>query len=164
VALIGWTTADRWDLHAAPFRYLALAALTMAGVWLPGALRVWRRHYRLRGKPLAFIAPPDLKRQVGRGENLWLDWTGRHAQLMHDLLRTGPARLSLGTSARLGADWIHGIGTREREVRLALAHTEGHLLIVGITGAGKTRLFDLLVTQAVLRGGGHYRPQGRSRP
>jgi len=152
VALIGWTTADRWDLHAAPFRYLALAALTMAGVWLPGALRVWRRHYRLRGKPLAFIAPPDLKRQVGRGENLWLDWTGRHAQLMHDLLRTGPARLSLGTSARLGADWIHGIGTREREVRLALAHTEGHLLIVGITGAGKTRLFDLLVTQAVLRG------------
>jgi hypothetical protein len=50
------------------------------------------------------------------------------------------------------ADWIHGLGTREREVRLALAHTEGHLLVVGTTGAGKTRLFDLLVTQAALRG------------
>jgi conjugal transfer pilus assembly protein TraD len=37
-------------------------------------------------------------------------------------------------------------------VRLPLAHAEGHLLVVGTTGAGKTRLFDLLVTQAVLRG------------
>ena len=53
---------------------------------------------------------------------------------------------------RLGADWIHGLGERERAVRLPLAHTEGHLLVVGTTGSGKSRLFDLLVTQAVLRG------------
>jgi conjugal transfer pilus assembly protein TraD len=52
----------------------------------------------------------------------------------------------------MGADWIHGLGDREREVRLPLVHTEGHLLVVGTTGAGKTRLFDLLVTQAALRG------------
>jgi hypothetical protein len=45
-----------------------------------------------------------------------------------------------------------GTGERERSVRLPLAHTEGHLLVVGTTGAGKTRLFDLMVTQAVLRG------------
>ena len=95
VAAIAWATADRWDLHAAPFRYLALAALAMAGVWLPGMLRVWRRHHRLRGKPLAFLAPPALERQVRGGRDLWLgwgfDWNGGHAQLVHDLLRTGPA-------------------------------------------------------------------------
>ncbi len=156
VALISWTTADRWDLHATPFRYLALVVLTMAVLWLPGMLRVWRRHHRLRGKPLAFIAPPALQRQVGRGRDLWLgwgfDWTGGHAQLVYDLLRIGPTRVTGKTSARLGADWIHGLGERERAVRLPLAHTEGHLLVVGTTGAGKTRLFDLLVTQAVLRG------------
>ncbi len=156
VAAIAWATADRWDLHAAPFRYLALAALAMAGVWLPGMLRVWRRHHRLRGKPLAFLAPPALERQVRRGPDLWLgwgfDWNGGHAQLVHDLLRTGPARVTGRTPARLGSDWIHGLGERERAVRLPLAHTEGHLLVVGTTGAGKTRLFDLLVTQAVLRG------------
>ena len=39
VALIAWTTADRWDLHAAPFRYLGLVALAMAVLWLPGMLR-----------------------------------------------------------------------------------------------------------------------------
>jgi conjugal transfer pilus assembly protein TraD len=33
-----------------------------------------------------------------------------------------------------------------------LEHIEGHLLIVGTTVAGKTRAFDLLVTQATLRG------------
>ena len=115
----------------------------MAVLWLPGMLRVWRRHHRLRGKPLAFISPPALERQVGRGRDLWLgwgfDWTGVHAQLVHDLLRTGPARLTGKTSARLGADWIHGLGERERTVRLPLLHTEGHLLVVGTTGAGKAQ-------------------------
>jgi conjugal transfer pilus assembly protein TraD len=128
----------------------------MVVLWLPGMLRIWRRHHRLRGEPLAFIESSNLERQVGRGPELWLgwgfDWTGAHAQLVHDLLRTGPARLLKNTSARLGAEWIHGLGEREQSVKLPLAHTEGHLLVVGTTGAGKTRLFDLLVTQAVLRG------------
>ncbi|MCK7582151.1 MAG: type IV secretion system DNA-binding domain-containing protein [Chromatiales bacterium] len=35
---------------------------------------------------------------------------------------------------------------------MPVEHSAGHLLIVGTTGAGKTRLLDLLVTQAVLRG------------
>ena len=43
------------------------------------------------------------------------------------------------TPARLGADWIHGLGERERAVRLPLVHTEGHLLVVGTTGAGKAQ-------------------------
>jgi conjugal transfer pilus assembly protein TraD len=128
----------------------------MVALWLPGMLRVWRRHHRLHGRPLAFIDTPSFERQVGRGPELWLgwgfDWTGAHAQLAHDLLRASPARLIGITSRRLGASWIHGLGERERSVRLPLAHTEGHLLVVGTTGAGKTRLFDLLVTQAVLRG------------
>jgi hypothetical protein len=37
-------------------------------------------------------------------------------------------------------------------VWLPLAHTEGHIVVAGTAGAGKTRLFDPLVTQAVLRG------------
>jgi conjugal transfer pilus assembly protein TraD len=156
VAAIAWSTADRWNLHVAPFRYLSLAASVMVLLWLPGMLRVWRRHHRLRGKPLAFIDSSNLARAMGCRPELWLgwgfDWTGSHAQLAHDLLRAGPARLIGNTSGRLGANWIQGLGERERAVRLPLAHTEGHLLVVGTTGAGKTRLFDLLVTQAVLRG------------
>ena len=51
----------------------------------------------------------------------------------------------------MGATWIHGLGGRDQDLRVPLEHIEGHLLIVGTTGAGKTRAFDLLVTQAVLR-------------
>ena len=128
----------------------------MALTWFPGMLRQWRRRRRLRDKPLTFLAPATLVRRMGHGGSLWLgwgfDWDGGHAQLLHDLVRIGPARI-VGTRAeRLGAHWIHGLGTRERAVRLPLTHTEGHLLVVGTTGAGKTRLFDLLVTQAVRRG------------
>ena len=44
------------------------------------------------------------------------------------------------------------MGGADQEILVPLGHTEGHLLVVGTTGCGKTRLFDLLVTQAVLRG------------
>ncbi len=42
-----------------------------------------------------------------------------------------------------------------------LKHTEGHSLIVGTTGSGKTRMFDILISQAILRGGSrdHHRPE-----
>jgi conjugal transfer pilus assembly protein TraD len=52
----------------------------------------------------------------------------------------------------MGSAWIHGLEISESDVRQPIPHTAGHTLIVGTTGAGKTRAFDLLVTQAVLRG------------
>lgn len=53
--------------------------------------------------------------------------------------------------AEQGARWIHGLGDEEKDVFQPLSHTEGHTLIVGTTGAGKTRCFDLLISQAILR-------------
>ena len=157
IGVLSWGTADQWGLHEAPFRYLAGFAVVMTLTWLPGAMRQWQRRSRLRGRPLAFLPPPTLQRTSRQDpDRLWLgwgfDWEGGHAQLVHDLVRTGPSQMAGSTPERMGADWIHGLGEREREVRLPLVHTEGHLLVVGTTGAGKTRLFDLLVTQAALRG------------
>ena len=51
----------------------------------------------------------------------------------------------------MGSTWVHGLELRESEVFQPIAHTAGHTLIVGTTGAGKSRSFDLLITQAVLR-------------
>ena len=88
--------------------------------------------------------------------NLWMgkgyDWTAQHTQLALDLLRAGPERFAPRDPQRMGATWIHGLGGRDQDLCVPLEHIEGHLLIVGTTGAGKTRAFDLLVTQAVLRG------------
>lgn len=52
----------------------------------------------------------------------------------------------------MGQAWIHGIEPDEKVLYQDLKHVEGHTLIVGTTGAGKTRLFDLLISQAILRG------------
>lgn len=51
----------------------------------------------------------------------------------------------------MGKAWIHGIEPHESTVYQPLKHIEGHTLIIGTTGAGKTRLFDLLISQCILR-------------
>lgn len=56
-----------------------------------------------------------------------------------------------GEAAKKGFTAIHGLG-EETDIYQPLSHISGHTLILGTTGAGKTRLFDLLISQAVLRG------------
>lgn len=51
-----------------------------------------------------------------------------------------------------GSYWLHGL-QKEEEVTAPLELLEGHTLIVGSTGVGKTRLFDLMIGQNILRGG-----------
>ena len=51
-----------------------------------------------------------------------------------------------------GMPWIHGLGNGEEDIFQPLSHSEGHTLIIGTTGSGKTRCFDLLISQAILRG------------
>ena len=51
-----------------------------------------------------------------------------------------------------GYTFIHGVGGEEEDLFQPIGHTEGHTLIIGTTGSGKTRCFDLLISQAVLRG------------
>ena len=157
IAAASAASAGFWDLHQATFEYLSLAAAAMALTWAPRALRHRRRLRRLRGKPVAFLTPEALERRVRAApDRIWLgwgfEWTATHAQLAHDLLRIGPEQVVKSLEGRMGAQWIHGLGARERPIRLPISHSEGHLLVVGTTGAGKTRLFDLLVAQAVRRG------------
>lgn len=58
----------------------------------------------------------------------------------------------LKTLSQIGQSWIHGVGEKEEKIFQPLAHSEGHTLIIGTTGSGKTRCFDLLISQAILRG------------
>ena len=76
----------------------------------------------------------------------------KHAQLAYEILKRDVSTLIPTDHQRMGSAWIHGLEISESAVRQPIQHTAGHTLIVGTTGAGKTRAFDLLVTQAVLRG------------
>ncbi len=89
-------------------------------------------------------------------DRFWLgwgfDWGQRHAQLAYEILKRDVSGIIPTDHGRMGAAWVHGLEVKESEVFQPISHTAGHTLIVGTTGAGKTRLFDILVTQAVLRG------------
>ena len=47
---------------------------------------------------------------------------------------------------------IHGIEPKEREVWSAMSERVGHMLVLGTTRVGKTRLAEVLVTQDIRRG------------
>lgn len=52
----------------------------------------------------------------------------------------------------MGQKWIHGVEPNEDDLWQPLDHLAGHTLIVGTTGAGKTRCFDIFISQAIMRG------------
>ena len=96
----------------------------------------------------------DLARQMKPG-GLFLgrgfEWTVNHAQAVSDLYRDS-GRLAAIKKQRKGATFLHGVGVAaEGPLFLFDAESKGHVHIVGTTGSGKTRLFDLLITQTVLR-------------
>ncbi|MDD6318852.1 MAG: conjugative transfer system coupling protein TraD [Succinatimonas hippei] len=55
-------------------------------------------------------------------------------------------------SKDMGCRWIHGLAEEETDIELPLDYFKGHCLILGTTGSGKTRLAELLLSQAIMRG------------
>ncbi len=123
------------------------------------ALRLWRWQRRLRGQPLSFITPAQLARQQARQpRTVWLgrgfEWRPVHAQHIHEVLahQSDTVLPQDATRGAIGVPWLHGVGTRETDIRLPLEHQAGHLLLVGTTRSFKTKLLILIIFQAVLRG------------
>ena len=51
-----------------------------------------------------------------------------------------------------GSPLLHGVEPNEQAIGLGQAHRGGHLLVLGTTGVGKTRLMELLVSQDIRDG------------
>ncbi|WP_242470760.1 conjugative transfer system coupling protein TraD [Thiocystis violacea] len=156
VAALAAALHPLWPLSRRPLQLLAVLAILMGLRWWPAARRHRQRRARLGGQPLAFLDPERLRAHgQRRPEDLWLgwgfDWNAEHAQLALELIRVGPERI-VPPHPDLGAHWLHGLSPHETPVWLPVSHSAGHLLIVGTTGSGKTRLLELLVAQAVERG------------
>jgi len=100
-----------------------------------------------------FVTPQDLISKQKPGQ-FWLSkgfvWTDIEARKMHALIGKGVAETFGKEFIKDGAHWLHGL-CREDDVYADLGLLEGHTLIVGSTGFGKTRLFDLLIAQAIAR-------------
>ncbi len=131
------------------------------------AWRIWRRKARLYRADLDRVPLRHLLARGG-GNRVWLgrgfEWTFEHVQRAFDIKRASGRVLRPPAWYRLlsghvlpgeqtkGAFWLHGLELDERDIALPLRHLDGNTIVFGTTGAGKTRFFDLLVTQAIARG------------
>lgn len=168
-----WPMAAAWAVASAltlavsatlpvPTRFGVAAAVVCAVIGAVRAARAWRRSLdatRIRLADRGFIAIQEMigltRRCAARGM-IWMgtgfQWTDIESSRMHALISRGvAAQMGKDLLGRHGAYWLHGLA-RETDVEADLGLLEGHTLIVGSTGVGKTRLFDLLIAQAVIRG------------
>lgn len=150
------------SLPSMPFYTMAIVSLGMAFTQFPTAFKLKKLQDSLNGKPLQFITLEDLKKVIAKHPNeMWLgsgfEWENRHTQRIFEILRrdTSDVKNSLNNKKKheedIGQKWIHGIEPNEVQLYQPLKHTQGHTLIVGTTGSGKTRLFDTFISQAILR-------------
>ena len=117
---------------------------------------VEKRRLKFFGKEFIGLASlQDKCRQAVESKSYWLGrgfpWTDIEASKLHTLMAMGVVR-TLGKAAQHaeGAYWVHGLAP-ERDIFSELANLVGHTLIVGSTRVGKTRLFDVLIAQAIFR-------------
>ncbi|WP_422413578.1 MULTISPECIES: conjugative transfer system coupling protein TraD [unclassified Endozoicomonas] len=129
----------------------------MMFIRLRQALPRWQQHRRLKGKKLALLKLTGKKchslQTKNQKQGVWLgwgfEWQRLHGQRAWDLL--GSDNLPTKSEKNMGAGWIHGMEEHEEPLYQPLEQTQMHTMVIGVPGSGKTRLFDLLVTQAVLR-------------
>lgn len=139
-----------------------LAALACASM---GARRAWQawtlsqNASRVHLSEKQFITIPEIiniARDTQSRDNLWLGkgfhWTDLESARMHALINGGiAAQLGKSSLHNDGAYWLHGLA-KEGDNEVDLGLLDGHTLITGATGVGKTRLFDILIAQAIIRG------------
>lgn len=88
-------------------------------------------------------------------ESMWFgwgfDWMPVHTQRSVDYMMSG-AKSNVDQKYP-GSPWIHGLNLgKENPVNIPLMSLEGHTIMFGTTGAGKTRAYEVMVTQAIHRG------------
>lgn len=151
-----------------PFYWMSGICGVMAMARLPKAIKLHLLQKHLSGRELEFISIADLQKSMrDTPKDMWIGngfmWENRHAQRVFEILKRdwtsivryekGFKRIIQGKKKELpiGQPWIHGVEPKEIRLLQPLNHTEGHTLIVGTTGSGKTRMFDILISQAILR-------------
>lgn len=134
-----------------PFRLWIGVCLAVAVLRVTQGLIFSSRRSRMERTPIDKISRNTLERKVAKGK-VWLGksfaWTPAAIQLAWDILKSGDTQLLQLSRGH----WIHGLGDKDRDMYIPLELLEGHTMIVGSTGTGKTRLIDLMVAQATARG------------
>lgn len=79
------------------------------------------------------------------------EWLPKHSRALRQIMAVGAKSAPLGGD---GSPDIHAVEIDHAYEPIVTSTTKlkGHTLLLGTTGSGKTRFFDLLVSQAIMRG------------
>ncbi|TXI03145.1 MAG: DUF853 family protein [Rhizobium sp.] len=158
--LILWVMG-RTAMPTYPFKAAIGVALGMAALRLFTGIQVYIQSRRLRSKDITFLEFEKVKAFVEKtmktdDPKVWLGWGGTWtkdaSERTYEVIRRGPEKLIARKGDEADCYWVQAMPGPEQMVTVSLKALEGHTLITGTTGTGKTRLLDLLVTQAILRG------------
>lgn len=156
------------SMPVAPFLWMGAISAGMALTKLRKAIHLHRMQQNLLGFNLEFTTLEELQAKMAvQPDALWLgrgfEWENRHTQRIFEIQKRDASEILAAVKKHnakklknaplpIGHPWIHGVEVNEHEIYQPLPHGEGHTIVFGTTGSGKTRLFDLLVTQAIFRG------------
>ncbi|WP_034398135.1 conjugative transfer system coupling protein TraD [Comamonas thiooxydans] len=172
-----WGFASIWGLGLSAGLSIGWgSALGLCGVC--GSMAIYRglqgkynfdRKMRLSGTKVELLPAKRLVAAMPKmGENLWLGrgwrWNPNHTAIAHELRKRTPEEIypppwwlkmvkaPVDPYNARGIPWIHGMNSVEEDVMIPLAAFKGHCAIIATTGAIKTVLARLIITQLVARG------------
>ncbi len=147
-----------------PSKFSAIAMSVCTAMAVYRGMQAWHRYVdktRMGNYGMEFITIPELMDKTAlatKKSSVWLgtgfDWTDVEAQKMHAMLAQGVAQTigKITNEHHLNGEyWIHGLD-KETDRFMEVANLVGHTLLVGTTRVGKTRMMELLIGQAIMRG------------
>ena len=142
----------RQDLPTRVFQVMGSVCFFF-GLWRGGeAIRRCLINQRLKeGKQSVWkVSWEVIKKKVSRdAKQVWLGegfpWAQGEIQKATDIMNTEKAEFY-----QTNKNWIHGL-QKSVDLQIPIGALEAHTLVVGSTRTGKTRLFDLLISQAIFR-------------
>jgi conjugal transfer pilus assembly protein TraD len=149
----------------------------MLAIRVKSGIKMWFRRVRLYGKALDFWSEKKkLQRFNAKQGYITLgdgfDWKNEHTQAAYeakklDMDKVKPSKLAFWVYQLIkreklrylknpedrekGKGWIHGLSDDISPLMLAIKDLADGFMIVGTTGAGKTRLLELLISQNIHR-------------
>ncbi|MDE0206430.1 MAG: type IV secretion system DNA-binding domain-containing protein, partial [Candidatus Tectomicrobia bacterium] len=133
-----WQRSRSWSVKAA---WLPLESTNR---WLPRGLA--KALYRCLPEKVARWLYPDRGILLGRA----FQWSPEHTQELETFMRERAAPLPTGTDMRGGYPALHAVGMKkERPLVLPWSELVGHVLIGGTTRSGKTRLLEVILSEAI---------------
>lgn len=116
----------------------------------------WLAIRKLRGGKLEFITYKQLykKFKKGGGKKIWIgrgfEWGQNECDMSYGVIKRGTETV-IKTTQKGGWHWVHGLG-KEVDLYVDRKDSTTHTIIPGTTGAGKTSMYRIIVTQAIFMG------------